>query len=89
MSTARPQYCLQQLLCGACFCELRQPNQMDATTTHGPTWGHVVSGKTEDVFQTIVKSRKGYKMLKGAAEAVWPPYLEEALLKGMKRSVIL
>lgn len=28
-------------------------------------------------------------MLKGAAEAVWPPYLEEALLKGMQLSVVM
>jgi hypothetical protein len=26
-------------------------------------------------------------MLKGAAEAVWPPYLEEALLKGMQNLI--
>jgi hypothetical protein len=40
------------------------------------------STKREDVFQTIVSNRKSYKMLKGNAEAVWPPYLEEAMLKG-------
>jgi hypothetical protein len=40
------------------------------------------STKTEDAFQTIVSNRKSYKMLKGNAEAVWPPYLEEAMLKG-------
>jgi hypothetical protein len=61
---------------------------MGATTVHGPASGHVTNGKTQDVFQTIVKSRKSYKMLKGAAEAVWPPYLEEALLKGMKRPIV-
>jgi hypothetical protein len=67
-----------------------RPNQMGTTTTtHDPTSGHVASGKTQDVFQTIVKSRKSYKMLKGAAEAVWPPYLEEALLKGMGLAVVL
>jgi transcriptional enhancer factor len=55
---------------------------MGTGITHGPSAGSAAKGKTQDVFQTIVKSRKSYKMLKGAAEAVWPPYLEEALLKG-------
>jgi transcriptional enhancer factor len=43
-----------------------------------------MNGKTQDVFQKIVNSRKSYKMMKGAAEAVWPPYLEETLLRGMR-----
>ena len=41
-----------------------------------------MKGKTQEVFQTIVNSRKSYKMLKGNTEVVWPPYLEEAMLKG-------
>jgi transcriptional enhancer factor len=51
--------------------------------TTAASLGRASNANTQDVFQTIVKSRKSYKMLKGAAEAVWPPYLEEALLKGM------
>lgn len=38
--------------------------------------------KTQDVFRSVINSRKSYKMLKGASEAVWPPLLEEAMLKG-------
>jgi hypothetical protein len=60
---------------------------MGTTTAHDSTSGRAANAKTQDVFQTIVKSRKSYKMLKGAAEAVWPPYLEEALLKGMQNSI--
>jgi hypothetical protein len=62
---------------------------MGTTTAHDPMSGQATNGKTQDVFQTIVKSRKSYKMLKGAAEAVWPPYLEEALLKGMQSSIVI
>jgi transcriptional enhancer factor len=36
---------------------------------------------TEDVFQSIVKSRKSWKTLKGG-EIVWPPELEAALIEG-------
>ena len=35
----------------------------------------------EDVFQSIVKSRKSWKTLKGG-EIVWPPELEAALIEG-------
>ena len=37
--------------------------------------------RTEDVFQSIVKSRKSWKTLKGG-EVVWPPELEAALIEG-------
>jgi hypothetical protein len=56
--------------------------QMGASAAHDTSSGGTTDGKTQDVFQKIVNSRKSYKMLKGASEAVWPPYLEESLLKG-------
>ncbi|KAF7969140.1 hypothetical protein HWV62_28270, partial [Athelia sp. TMB] len=46
------------------------------------SFGRAMRGKTQDVFRSVINSRKSYKMLKGATEAVWPPQLEEALLKG-------
>ena len=39
------------------------------------------NSRTEDVFQSIVKSRKSWKSLKGG-EIVWPPELEAALIDG-------
>ena len=39
------------------------------------------NSRTEDVFQSIVKSRKSWKTLKGG-EVVWPPELEAALIEG-------
>jgi transcriptional enhancer factor len=62
---------------------------MGTSTAHGSTSGRSTTGKTQDVFQKIVNNRKSYKMLKGAAEAVWPPHLEETLLKGTQRSSFL
>lgn len=47
------------------------------------SFGRAMRGKTQDVFRSVINSRKSYKMLKGATEAVWPPQLEEALLKGI------
>jgi hypothetical protein len=55
---------------------------MGISSGHGSASVGATNGKTQDVFQKIVSSRKCYKMLKGATEAVWPPDLEEALLKG-------
>lgn len=46
------------------------------------------SSKTHNAFQTIVSNRKSYKMLKGNTEAVWPPYLEEAMLKGKHGDIV-
>ncbi|KAH7929559.1 hypothetical protein BV22DRAFT_1029416 [Leucogyrophana mollusca] len=39
---------------------------------------------TEDILQTIIKTRKSWKTLKGNVEAVWPPYLEAAMLNGLQ-----
>ena len=50
------------------------------------SFGRAMRGKTQDVFRSVINSRKSYKMLKGPTEAVWPPQLEEALLKGMFKS---
>jgi hypothetical protein len=36
----------------------------------------------QDILQTIIRTRKSWKTLKGQAEAVWPPYLEATMLKG-------
>lgn len=47
------------------------------------SFSHAMKGKNHDIFCSIINSRKRYKMLKGATEAVWPPELEEAMLKGM------
>ena len=38
--------------------------------------------RTEDAFQSIFKSRKSWKTLKGG-EVVWPPELEAALIEGV------
>lgn len=55
---------------------------MAPSSTRNIMAAHTTKGKSQDVFQTIVNSRKSYKMMKGNTEAVWPPYLEEAMLKG-------
>lgn len=47
------------------------------------TWtSYFCIGRTQDIFQTIVKGRKSWKTLRGNGEAVWPPELEAALLEG-------
>jgi hypothetical protein len=38
--------------------------------------------RTKDAVNTIVSGRKSWKTLKGKGEAVWPPYLEAALIEG-------
>ena len=38
--------------------------------------------RTRDAVHTIVSGRKSWKTLKGKGEAVWPPYLEAALVEG-------
>lgn len=38
--------------------------------------------RTRDAVRTIVSGRKSWKTLKGKGEAVWPPYLEAALVEG-------
>ncbi|KAF9234819.1 hypothetical protein BU15DRAFT_78656 [Melanogaster broomeanus] len=38
----------------------------------------------EDILQTILRTRKSWKTLKGQAEAVWPPYLEATMLKALQ-----
>jgi TEA/ATTS domain len=38
--------------------------------------------RTRDAVNTIVSGRKSWKTLKGKGEAVWPPYLEAALIEG-------
>lgn len=37
----------------------------------------------DEILQIILRSRKSWKTLKGQSEAVWPPYLEATMLKGM------
>ena len=39
--------------------------------------------RTRDAVNTIVSGRKSWKTLKGKGEAVWPPYLEAALIEGL------
>ncbi|KAI0319285.1 hypothetical protein OF83DRAFT_1170358 [Amylostereum chailletii] len=41
--------------------------------------------RTRDAVQTIVAGRKSWKTLKGKGEAVWPPYLEAALVEALDR----
>ncbi|TFY57322.1 hypothetical protein EVG20_g8597 [Dentipellis fragilis] len=41
--------------------------------------------RTRDAVNTIVSGRKSWKTLKGKGEAVWPPYLEAALVEGRLR----
>ncbi|KIK93885.1 hypothetical protein PAXRUDRAFT_785709 [Paxillus rubicundulus Ve08.2h10] len=38
----------------------------------------------QDILQTIIRTRKSWKTLKGQAEAVWPPYLEATMLKALQ-----
>jgi hypothetical protein len=45
--------------------------------------------RTRDAVNTIVSGRKSWKTLKGKGEAVWPPYLEAALIEGPLRSLLL
>lgn len=40
------------------------------------------SASEQDVAETIVNARKSWKTVKGKSEAVWPPQLEKALVKG-------
>ncbi|KAI0250043.1 hypothetical protein BJV78DRAFT_617930 [Lactifluus subvellereus] len=42
--------------------------------------------RTRDAVNTIVSGRKSWKTLKGKGEAVWPPYLEAALIEGPLQS---
>ncbi|KAI0035594.1 hypothetical protein K488DRAFT_68283 [Vararia minispora EC-137] len=41
--------------------------------------------RTRDAVQTIVSGRKSWKTLKGKGEAVWPPYLEAALVEALDK----
>lgn len=36
----------------------------------------------QDVANTIFSARKSWKTIRGKGEAVWPPVLEQALVKG-------
>jgi hypothetical protein len=44
--------------------------------------------RTRDAVNTIVSGRKSWKTLKGKGEAVWPPYLEAALIEGPLQSLL-
>ncbi|TFY73468.1 hypothetical protein EWM64_g10544, partial [Hericium alpestre] len=41
--------------------------------------------RTRDAVHTIVSGRKSWKTLKGKGEAVWPPYLEAALVEALDK----
>ncbi|KAI0001008.1 hypothetical protein BJV77DRAFT_1063559 [Russula vinacea] len=41
--------------------------------------------RTRDAVNTIVSGRKSWKTLKGKGEAVWPPYLEAALIEALDK----
>ncbi|VDC05677.1 unnamed protein product [Peniophora sp. CBMAI 1063] len=41
--------------------------------------------RTRDAVRTIVSGRKSWKTLKGKGEAVWPPYLEAALVEALDK----
>ena len=45
--------------------------------------------RTRDAVNTIVSGRKSWKTLKGKGEAVWPPYLEAALIEGPPTLLLL
>ncbi len=45
--------------------------------------------RTRDAVNTIVSGRKSWKTLKGKGEAVWPPYLEAALIEGPSTPTLL
>lgn len=63
---------------------LLSPSQLDRiciSTSHDFACS-TPKGRTQDVFETIVKGRKSWKTLRGNGEAVWPPQLEAALLEG-------
>ncbi|KAI0042649.1 hypothetical protein FA95DRAFT_1575602 [Auriscalpium vulgare] len=44
-----------------------------------------VDDRTRDAVNTIVSGRKSWKTLKGKGEAVWPPYLEAALVEALDK----
>lgn len=55
-----------------------------ADSLHSPT---LQSAATQDVFDSVVKGRKSWKLRGG--EVVWPPELEAALLEGKHRHFIV
>ncbi|KAJ8521713.1 hypothetical protein ONZ45_g1601 [Pleurotus djamor] len=46
---------------------------------------HDPGGSLSDAVQSVVTGRKTWKALKGKTEAVWPSYLEAALIKALER----
>ncbi|KAJ6615771.1 hypothetical protein B0H10DRAFT_47716 [Mycena sp. CBHHK59/15] len=49
----------------------------------GDSWPSLQSHTTEEAFQTVLKNRRSWKILRGG-EAVWPLDLEAALLEGLE-----
>lgn len=55
---------------------------MHTASTDGLDYSLAPDDRTRDAVHTIVSGRKSWKTLKGKGEAVWPPYLEAALVEG-------
>lgn len=56
-----------------------------AAPVHNIPYPLAADDRTRDAVQTIVSGRKSWKTLKGKGEAVWPPYLEAALVEALDR----
>lgn len=55
---------------------------MHSASADGVDYPLAPDDRTRDAVHTIVSGRKSWKTLKGKGEAVWPPYLEAALVEG-------
>lgn len=61
------------------------PSDMHTASADGLDYSLAPDDRTRDAVHTIVSGRKSWKTLKGKGEAVWPPYLEAALVEGRFR----
>lgn len=57
-------------------------SDMHSASADGVDYPLAPDDRTRDAVHTIVSGRKSWKTLKGKGEAVWPPYLEAALVEG-------
>ena len=65
------------------------PSSTTSSFGQDGAWSMSPSKSTEDILRIIMKTRKSWKTIKGNSEAVWPPYLEAAMLKGAIQSLLL
>ncbi|EIM80699.1 uncharacterized protein STEHIDRAFT_142622 [Stereum hirsutum FP-91666 SS1] len=60
-------------------------SDMHSASADGVDYPLAPDDRTRDAVHTIVSGRKSWKTLKGKGEAVWPPYLEAALVEALDR----